>query len=124
MSYRSVNPAARNFIKTRAWKTWTEGEEVEGYKFESSETDKFGKPIYGLKVISSNFGAKEGEDLYLNTGGNFQNLMDMVEEGEKIKVVYKGMAKVKKGKWAGTMTHNIDVLMEGQESEETESDVL
>jgi hypothetical protein len=107
--FKSVNPNNREFVKTRKWKDWVKENYVIGKVVPCSEVDKFKKPIFALIVQESNFGAEVGKPIYLNCGGNFKNLMDMVEEGETIKVVYRGMNKIKKGQWAGTETYDIDV---------------
>lgn len=123
MSYRSVNPNQKEFVKPRRWKDWKPNEYVIGTKVECKEKDKFKKPIYAIKVRESNFDAPVGELLYLNCGGNFQNLIEMVEDGEECKIIYKGMAKIKKGEWSGEKTHDIDVQMAaGAEASESEDD--
>jgi len=123
MEFKSVGKT--NFVKGRPWKEWKEGEYAVG-TFESLDNlDKFGKPIYELKVIESNFTAP-GSTLYFNTGGNVQNLMNEVSLEDTIKVLYKGMTKITKGKWSGTMTHNIDIQVAASDktSEETSTDDL
>lgn len=122
MSYKSVNPNQKEFVVTRKWKDWKEGEFVIGTKIECNEKDKFKKPIYALMVKQSNFGHEVGTPIYLNAGGNFVALIDMVEEGEECKIVYNGMSKIKKGEWAGSMTYNIDVQMSDMEAEAAKND--
>lgn len=111
---KSVNPKApKEFVKTRKWKEWKAGEYVDcTFEGVGNHHDKFGKDIYEFKVIEANFDVEPGSMLYLNCGGNFQNLMGMVSLEDKVRVVYKGMTKITKGKWAGTMTHDIDVQID------------
>lgn len=117
MAFKSTNPNSKEFIKTRKWKDWKKDEYFIG-EFEEvgKHHDKFGKDIYSFTVRESNFGAEPGEVIHLNLGGNFQNLMESVSLGDEVKVLYKGMAKITKGKWTGTMTHDIDVQVDEPES--------
>jgi hypothetical protein len=109
MSFKSVNPASKKFVTPRKWNDWKKDDYVVGTKVECTEVDKFKKPIYALTVKESNFGAPVGQTIYLNNGGNFANMINMVEEGEDCRIEYRGMNVIKKGQWAGQKTHDIDV---------------
>ena len=124
MGYKSVNPNQKDFLKPRKWKDWKQGDFVIGKKVECKELDKYKKPIYAVIVKESNFGAEVGQPLYLNCGGNFRNMIEMVEDGEDCRIEYRGMNKIKKGEWAGEQTHDIDVQIPSDETAEDEDSVL
>jgi hypothetical protein len=109
MSYKSVNPNQKDFIKPRKWTEWKQGDYIIGKKIECKETDKYRKPIYAVVVEESNFGAEIGKPIYLNCGGNFRAMIDMVEDDENCRIEYRGMNIIKKGEWKGEKTHDIDV---------------
>ena len=63
----------------------------------------------------------------MNCGGNFRNMMDVVEDGETIRVTYTGMNKMKTGEYAGEMTHAMTVEIaepDGAESASEDASVL
>lgn len=124
MSYKSVNPASKNFVTPRKWKDWKKGDFVVGIKVECAELDKYKKPIYAVIVQESNFGAEVGKPLYLNCGGNFRNMIEMVEDNETCRIEYRGMNVIKKGEWKGEQTHDIDVQIPSEETAEDEDSVL
>jgi hypothetical protein len=117
MSYVSVNPSLKNFPKPRQWKNWKANEYLVAVYENCDAKDRYNKPIFQFTVIESNFEAKKGETIYLNCGGNFQNLMNSVEEGEEVKIEYGGETEIKKGKWKGEMTHVIDVKIKAADSD-------
>lgn len=118
MEFKSVNKNSKDFVKTFKWKEAVAGQFVVGTYENCDQLDKFGKPIFGFKVIETNIpGYGPGSDLYLNCGGNFKNLMDEVSLEDKVKIVYSGMAKITKGKWSGTMTYDIDVQVAASEED-------
>jgi hypothetical protein len=100
-----------SFVKARGWKDWKNDDFVIGEFDNVDHTDKFGNLIYGIKVQESSFDAVKGSVVHINSGGNLKNLMNEVSLGDVIKVVYKGKVKIPKGKWTGTMTHDISVLL-------------
>lgn len=122
MSYKSVNPNTKDFVKTRKWKEFQKDDYFIGtFEDVGTHKDKFGKNIYGFKVKESNFNHPEGEMLWINNGGNFSNLMGMVSLEDEVKIIYKGMAKITKGKWMGTMTHDIDVQISSRSVDESDA---
>lgn len=122
MSYKSVNTSLKNFVTPRKWNDWKKGDFVVGTKVECKELDKYKKPIYAVVVKESNFGAEAGKPIYLNCGGNFRNMIEMVEDGEECRIEYRGMNVIKKGEWKGSNTHDIDVQIPSAET--SEDDVL
>ena len=116
-----------NWPTPRKWKDWKKDDYVIGTKGVSEHKDKYKKPIYFVVVQESNFGAKKGEKLFMNCGGNFRNMMDVVEDGETIRVTYTGMNKMKTGEYAGEMTHAMTVEIaepDGAESASEDTSVL
>lgn len=108
MGFRKLGGSA-NFVKAKGWKEFNIGDYVEGEFDNIDHQDKFGNLIYGIKVSASSFNAPVDSLVHLNSGGNMKNLMNEVSLGDKIRVTYKGKAKITKGKWTGTETHNIEV---------------
>ena len=115
MSFKPVNKNLKNYVMSRKWKEFTAGEFAIGTLEECDQVDKFGKPIFAIKIIETNFNYPVGTNLYLNCGGNFQNDMSQVEVGEKVKISYDGEVEIKKGKWKGSMTHSILVQVEAKD---------
>lgn len=109
MQFKSVSTSGKDFVKPRQWKEWKQGDYVIGTKVECKEVDKYKKPIFSLVVKESNFGAEVNKPIYLNCGGNFRNMIEMVEDGEICRVQYKGMTPIKKGDYKGTNTHVMEV---------------
>jgi len=120
MAYTAVNKTLKNFVVTRKWKEFTKGEFFEGIVEECNEKDKYKKPIFAFKVISSNFNHPVGTNIYLNTGGNFINDMNQVEVGEKVKISFDGKAKIKSGEWQGSETYVIKVEVDTEENSNDE----
>lgn len=118
MAFKSVSPAPREFVKPRKWLDWKKGEFVDGVLIECEEKDKFKKPIFAVEVTNSNFDYPIGTPIYLNCGGNFRNMMDAVEVGEKVRILYRGQNKMgPKSSHPGELTHDIDVQIDdGSES--------
>lgn len=124
MSYVSVNPSLKNFPKPRQWKNWNKDEFVVAVYENCDAKDKYKKPIFQFTVVESNFEAKKGETLYLNCGGNFQNLMNSVEEGQEVRIDYGGQTEIKKGQWKGEMTHVIDVKIKAEDATTEQDDLI
>ena len=117
MAFVSVNQNANKYVVTRKWKEFSAGESfVATFEDVGTHKDKFGKDIYSFKVIESNFGKEAGEMIHLNTGGNFVNLMNEVSLGDKVRIEFKGTAKISKGKWANSTTYDIDVQLDQPET--------
>ena len=119
MGFKAVGNGS-SFVKARGWKEWNSGDFVIGEFDNIDNTDKFGNLIYGIKVNSSSFDAAVGSVVHINSGGNVKNLMNEVSLGDIIKVTYKGKAKITKGKWTGTMTHDISVEVSDDSSKLSE----
>lgn len=125
MGYKSVNPNQRDFVKPRKWKDWKKGDFALGTKVECKELDKYKKPIFAIKVKDSNFGAEVGALLYLNCGGNFRAMIEMVEDGEDCRIEYKGMNTMgPKSSHPGELSHDMDVQIPSDETAEDEESVL
>lgn len=110
----------------KPWKQWEAGEYLVG-KFVSESTDKFGNPNYKVEVIETNFeenAPKAGEYLTLNSSGSLKKAFQDIEEGQVIKVIYKGEDTVKKGKFAGKVYHAMEVLVAGDKVNTEDSDEL
>ena len=123
-NFREISASGKTFVKPKKWKDFSNGDFVIGFKQECKELDKYKKPIFKLIVKETNFGMKEGEELYLNCGGNFQNLFNQVEEGETCRITYNGMNKMTGGEWQGEKTHAIKVEIIPDESEEESEELI
>ncbi len=120
MAFVSVNKNLKSFVKPIPWKDLEANDYIVGTYEDCSNTDKFGKPIFGFKVVESNIGITKGEMVYLNSGGNFQNDMSELDLEALVKVTYLGQAEIKKGKWAGSKTHNIKVEVDSKAESDDE----
>jgi hypothetical protein len=122
----------KDFLKPRKWEHWQVGDYIQGVFVGQLDTDRYGKPIYGVKVegiqdaeikfadMSQPSGIKNGVvPLYPN--GGLMKQMAEVNEGDFVKITYEGKAKIKKGQWAGTMAHAIIVEVDGLNNESEES---
>lgn len=118
MKFVSVNPTLKEFVKARQWKDWKVGEYVIGQFDNVDHQDKYGKVMYGVKVIESNFDVAPGSLIYLNGGGNLKNDMEQLSLGDTFKVTYGGKVKITKGQWAGSMSHAIKVEIAENGSDE------
>jgi hypothetical protein len=125
MGYKSVNPNNKEFVKPRKWADWKKGDFLLGKKVECKELDKYKKPIFAIVTQESNFGAAAGETVYLNCGGNFRAMIEMVEDGETCRIEYRGMNKMgPKSSHPGEMSHDMDVQIPSEETAEDEESVL
>ncbi len=127
-----------NYLKPKKWEEWGIGDFVEGEYVNASELDKFGKPIYEIKVHQKQITGADPEirdgdrqgimPLYPN--GGLITQMDEASYGDIVKITYLGKSKVtnKKSKWYGTVCHNVEVQIDGyvhpDEAAESESDLL
>jgi hypothetical protein len=113
-----------SFVKPRQWKDWKSGEVLKASFENLDNVDRYGKPIYGFKVIESSFGAEVGSMIYLNCGGNFKKAMDEASLEDRLIITYKGMNKMgPKSTHPGTMTHSIEVVLDDS-SNETSDDLI
>lgn len=110
----------------KPWKQWEAGEYLVG-KFVSESTDKFGNPNYKVEVIETNFeenAPEAGEYLTLNSSGSLKKAFEDIEEGQIVKVIYKGEDTVATGKFAGKAYHSMEVLVADKKTTSEDSDEL
>jgi len=100
----------------KKWDDWEVDESVTGkYIGLTEKPDKYGK--HGFIV-----GKENGDQVSLNSTGLLAKKMVHVSEGDEIQVTYKGKSKITKGKWAGSMAHNIKLAVAGVEATESDDD--
>lgn len=61
----------------------------------------------------------------INAAGNLTYKMSSVNQGELVRIVYQGQSPIKKGKWAGKMSHTFVVFKaedEGYEGDDGSGD--
>ena len=110
----------------RKWEDYQVGETVTGkYLGKSERADKYGKFGHVLEVSESSTGVfAPGSQVILNSTGLLDKKMVHVEEGQEIQVRYAGKNKITKGKWTGSMAHNIELLVAGADvSEDSDEDI-
>ena len=116
----------RNGTSTyRAWKEWSEGDEFIG-KFIRDGKDQFGNPCWVFECMETNFesGFKVGRNATLNSAGGLNKVMEEIDPGTIVQVVYNGVNEMTKGPFAGKMAHSVEVgtldesLMEEEETQE------
>ena len=124
----------KDFLKPKKWTEWQHGDYIQGEFVGQLDTDRYGKPIYGVKVdgvadaevkfadMSLPYGKKDGVIPLFPNGGLLKQLGE-AQEGDFVKITYEGKAKIKKGQWAGTMAHAIIVEIDGYGDEEGSSDL-
>jgi hypothetical protein len=123
--------AGKEFLKPKRWDEWQTGDYIQGEYVGQLDTDKFGKPIIGIKVegvedaqigFEGPNGMKDGiVPLYPN--GGLLTQMDKASDGDFVRITYQGKNKIKKGKWSGSMAHAIIVEIDGYQVEDSgESD--
>lgn len=56
------------------------------------------------------FKTVDGKTVVVNEGGNLKSRMNGIEAGTLLAIRYLGMQKITKGKMAGKMAHNVEVL--------------
>jgi hypothetical protein len=125
----------KDFLKPKKWEHWQIGDYIQGEFVGQLDTDRYGKPIYGIKVegvedakvafadMSLPYGLKDGV-VPLFPNGGLLNQMAEALEGDFVRITYEGKVKIKKGQWAGTMAHSIVVEIDGYETEEDSDDLL
>jgi hypothetical protein len=77
---------------------------VEGVYLTSRRAGKFDS-------LQHHFRKETGDTVVLPSSGILNNLVENhLSKGDKVRVVYKGKVKLKRGKFAGTEAHDFDVL--------------
>ncbi len=110
----------------KAWKEWEAGEYLVG-KYVSEGQDKFGNSNYKVEVIDSNFEQKKpavGSFFTLNSSGSMKKAFEDIEEGQVVKVIYKGEDVISKGKFKGKPFHNMEILVAGEKVETSDDDLV
>ncbi len=74
-----------------------EGDEITGVYKRTTISEKYGTPAYIIET--------EENDVLLNGSGNLNKQMANVQAGELVKIVYRGQAEMKEGKFKGTKSH-------------------
>ena len=116
----------------RNWLLWEEGDYVIG-KFVSTSKDNFGKDNYQIEIIETNqqfdpdhhyipsrgknkgkkvfdTELKVGETVSLNGTGSLSYKMEMVNEGEVVRITYAGTGELPDDhQYAGSTFHKVDV---------------
>lgn len=62
-------------------------------------------------VTDYKFELENGSEVLINGAGNLKYKMSLVDVGDFIQVSYLGMQEIKKGKMAGKLSHNFEVLV-------------
>lgn len=100
----------------KRWDSWQPNEELEGkYVGRSEKPDKYGK--FGFIIEDAT-----GTQTMLNSTGLLEKKFVHIEEGSDVLVRYKGKNKIAKGKWEGSMAHNIEVFVAGVEASGEDDD--
>ena len=102
---------------------WDVGDQIAG-KIVSIGKDKYSKPAYNIKVTGVKFKNKSdepkiGELFTLNSTGGIEHQLGQlggVSVGDIIGIEYNGEVDIEKGKWKGSKTHDIDVLIQRGDS--------
>lgn len=122
----------KDFLKPRKWENWQVGDSIQGEFVGQLEVDKYGKPIYGIKVegvkdaqikfadMSQSSGIKNGVVPLYPNGGLLKQLAE-ASEGDFVRVTYEGKVKIKKGQWAGSTAHSVLVEIDGYGTEDAEA---
>lgn len=108
----------------KKWAEWEEDDYVIG-KFVQQGTDQYDKPNWTLEVYDAEMADKKfaksilEKHLTMNSSGQLNKAMEKVEEGQVVKVTYKGTSKIEKGKYAGkdAHLHEVEIMEEDDGSE-------
>lgn len=109
LKFKSVSESGNSitFLKANQMEVGqtVQGEYVEALvsRFDDNKRD------FKLEEVDDN-GDKTGRTIVVNAAGNLGSRMSSIELGSLIQIVYLGQAKIKKGKMAGKLAHNFDVL--------------
>jgi hypothetical protein len=130
MAFREIGGSK----KYRNWSLWEEGDYIVG-KFTGTTMDNFGKENYNIEISETNIefdpdhhyiptkgknrGKKvydvkieEGETISLNHSGSLAYKMDQVNNGEVVKVIYRGTEVLPDNhQFAGAECHQMEVLV-------------
>lgn len=108
----------------RAWKQWASGDFLVG-SYVSQKADNYGNPSYKVEVIEAKFAdgtaPKAGAFFSFNSSGSLNKVMEEVNEGDAIKVIYKGTEVVSKGKFKGKPYHAMEVLVSRKDGSEVKT---
>jgi hypothetical protein len=81
----------------------------------SQAEDNFGNPTYKVEVIEAAFEdgtqPKAGTMFTFNSSGTLKKAFEEIEDGQIVKVIYKGEETVTKGKFKGKSFHSMEVLV-------------
>lgn len=113
----------------RKWSDYTEDDYIIG-KYVQSGTDNYGNPSWTVMVLDAELEDKKfaksimDQNLVLNSAGQLNKAMEKVEEGQIVKVTYKGTSTIEKGKYKGKEAHlhDVEIMEEGEEGESEEDD--
>lgn len=109
----------------RQWDHYDEGDVLIGKLIGTSPNNKNpSKKDWIVEVLDAQFkdaaaAAKvQGKNILLNSAGMLDKAMEKVEEGQIVQVTYNGKHVIEKGKWKGSNSHTMDVLLVDEESGE------
>ena len=112
----------------RKWAKWAI-EDTLVAEYVRQDTDQYKKPSWVMKVISVSFEDAEAEEKFapgkqigLNSNGMLDKVMEEMDLGEVVQIVYKGMDPMGKGPNEGDLAHCVEVsVAEGYEDEDDDS---
>ena len=81
---------------------------------------KFSKSFQGRFGVQYEYLNKDGCVHVLNSSGQLNYLMDFVEEGDTVKIVYDGTFKLTKGSFAGKEAHQFKLFRDDSDEEQAE----
>lgn len=81
---------------------------------------KFSKSFQGRFGVQYEYLNKCGSVHVLNSSGQLNYLMDFVEEGDTVKIVYDGTFKLTKGSFAGKDAHQFKLFRDDDGEEQSE----
>lgn len=117
----------KQFLSPKKWEDWQSGDYIQGEFVGQIDTDRYDKPIYGIKIdgvadaqigFEGNSGKTADGVVPLYPNGGLMAQMQKASDGDFVRITYQGKAKIKKGRWAGSMAHAIIVEIDGYENEE------
>jgi hypothetical protein len=121
---KRLSGVPKNF---RKWGDWKEGDLVIG-KFSGTHEDQFEKVCMMLEVEDAQFANKReaekliGKTLVLNNAGQINKVLETIELGQWVQVIYNGMATIEKGRYKGKDSHLIEVDLLSEEAVSGEED--
>ncbi len=81
----------------------------------------FLKDFQGKYGVQYEFNGKDGITV-LNSSGHLNYLMDFVNEGDKVKIVYDGTVEMTKGPMKGKMAHQFELYRDSSSDPEAETE--